>query len=248
MENAGYIALSRQTALWRQMDQIANNMANLNTTGFKGEQELFTDYVAQVKTDRSLFKDKIAFTQDFGMVRDLSEGALQTTGNSMDVAIKGDGYFTVEGPAGQQLYTRNGHFKLDADGQLSTSSGELLLNDAGQPVIIAPNESEITISKDGSISTENGQIARLKLATFDDQRALKKVANGLYEAGDQQPQTPSAPHLVQGMLEQSNVNPMLEITKMISVQRAYESAQKMIDIENDRQRSAIDAFAKTFSS
>lgn len=247
MENAGYIALSRQTALWRQMDQIANNMANLNTTGFKAEHELFTDYVAQVRTDRSLFKDKVAFTQDFGMVRDLTEGALQTTGNSMDVAIKGDGYFTVETESGQQLYTRNGHFKIDGDGQLSTASGEILLNDVGQPVIVAPNETQFTVAKDGTISTENGQIGRLKLAAFDDQRALKKVANGLYDAGEQQPQAVNAPHIVQGMLEQSNVNSMLEITKMINVQRAYESAQKMIDIENDRQRSAIDAYAKTFS-
>ncbi|MBN2751690.1 MAG: flagellar hook-basal body complex protein, partial [Rhodospirillaceae bacterium] len=196
MENASYIALSRQTALWRQMDQVANNMANVNTAGFKGEQELFTDYVAKVRTDRSLFKDKIAFTEDYGMVRDLSEGALRTTGNSLDVAIKGEGYFTVEADNGDRYYTRNGHFKLNADGQLATTSGEVLISDADQPVILAPGETEITISRDGTISTENGQIGRLRLANFDDQRALKKVANGLYDAGEQTPQVLATPHLV----------------------------------------------------
>ncbi len=244
MENAGYIALSRQTALWRQMDQIANNMANVNTSGFKGEQVLFTDYLAKVRTDRSPFKDTVAYTEDFGMVRDLTEGALQTTGNSLDVAIKGDGYFTVEADNGQRYYTRNGHFKLIADGQISTTSGEILLSDNNQPIILAPTESEITISRDGTISTENGQIGRLRLAGFENERTLKKVASGLYDAGDQTPMPLQSPHVTQGMLEGSNVNPVIEITRMISVQRAYEGVQKMIETEHDRQRQAIDAFLK----
>jgi flagellar basal-body rod protein FlgF len=244
MENAGYIALSRQTALWRQMDQIANNMANVNTAGFKGERVLFTDYLAKVRTDRSLFRDTIAYTEDFGMVRDLSEGALQTTGNPLDVAIKGDGYFAVENQDGQRFYTRSGRFKLDADGQITTSSGEILLSDTDQPIVLAPTETEITISRDGTVTTENGQIGRLRLVGFADQRALKKVTEGLYDAGEQTPTPLSAPHVTQGMLEGSNVNPISEITRMISVQRAYESAQKMIETEHDRQRQAIDAFAK----
>ena len=178
------------------------------------------------------------------MVRDLTEGALQTTGNSLDVAIKGDGYFTVEADNGQRYYTRNGHFKLNADGQISTTSGEILLSDNNQPIILAPTESEITISRDGTISTENGQIGRLHLAGFENERALKKVASGLYDAGDQTPMPLQSPHVTQGMLEGSNVNPVIEITRMISVQRAYEGAQKMIETEHDRQRQAIDAFLK----
>lgn len=244
MENAGYIALSRQTALWRQMDQIANNMANVNTAGFKGERVLFTDYLAKVRTDRSLFRDTIAYTEDFGMVRDLSEGALQTTGNPLDVAIKGDGYFAVENEDGQRFYTRSGRFKLDADGQITTSSGEILLSDTDQPIVLAPGETEITVSRDGTVTTENGQIGRLRLVGFADQRALKKVTGGLYDAGEQTPTPLQAPHVTQGMLEGSNVNPISEITQMISVQRAYEGAQKMIETEHDRQRQAIDAFAK----
>lgn len=249
MENAGYIALSRQTALWRQMDQIANNMANVNTPGFKGEQMLFTDYVAKVRTDRSLFSDKIAFTEDFGTVRDLSEGAFETTGNSLDVAIKGDAYFTVENANGDRFYTRNGHFKMNGDGQLTTSSGDVLLSNSDQPIIIAPNETEITIARDGTVSTENGPIAKLKLASFDDERSLKKAGDGLYDAGDQTANTPAtnSVQVVQGMLEDSNVKPVVEITRMIGVQRAYEMTQKMIETENDRQRQAIEAFAKVTS-
>ncbi|MGE4529551.1 MAG: flagellar basal-body rod protein FlgF [Rhodospirillaceae bacterium] len=247
MENAGYIALSRQTALWRQMDQIANNMANVNTAGFKGEQMLFTDYVAAVRTDRSLFRDKIAYTEDFGTVRDLSEGAMRSTGNPFDVAIKGDGYFTVEAENGDRFYTRNGHFKLNADGQLATSSGELLISDTDTPVVFAPNETEITIARDGTISTENGQIGRLRLVSFDNQRALNKAGDGLYAPREDQTPTPlAAPHLVQGMLEGSNVNPVVEITRMINVQRSYERTQKMIDTEHQRVSDAIEAYAKQF--
>jgi len=246
MENAGYIALSRQSALWRQMDQIANNMANVNTPGFKGEQMLFTDYVAAVRTDRSLFKDKIAYTEDFGTVRDLTEGAMQTTGNPLDVAIKGEGYFTVEDENGDRFYTRSGHFKLNADGQLVTTSGALLISDTDAPIVLAPNETEVTIARDGTVSTENGQIGRLRLVEFDDQRQLKKVGDGLYDAGEQTANPLTTPHLVQGMLEGSNVNPITEITRMINVQRAYERAQKMIDTEHERVSNAIEAYAKQF--
>jgi len=247
MENAGYIALSRQTALWRQMDQVANNIANVNTAGFKSEQMLFTDYVAKVRTDRSLFRDKVAYTQDFGTVRDLSEGAFNATGNSFDVAIKGEGYFTVEDMNGDRFYTRNGHFKLDADGQLVTTSGELLISEAEQPIIMAPNEREITVARDGTVSTENGPVGRLKLATFEDEREMKRAGNGLYSVEGMDPQPVENPHLVQGMLEGSNVNPVLEMTRMIDVQRSYEQAQKMIDNEHERRRSTIQAYAKSFS-
>ncbi len=247
MENAGYIALSRQTALWRQMDQIANNMANVNTAGFKSEQALFTDYVAKVRTDRSLFRDKIAYTEDFGSVRDLSEGAFNTTGNPFDVAIRGEGYFAVENDNGDKFYTRNGHFKVDADGQLITTNGDVLLSDVDQPIILAPNEQEFTVARDGTISTENGQIGRLKMVTFDDQRAMKRVGDGLYSVEGQDEAPVNNPHVVQGMLEGSNVNPILEITHMIQVQRAYEGAQKMIENEHDRQRKTIEAYARQFN-
>jgi len=247
MENAGYIALSRQTALWRQMDQVANNMANVNTAGFKSEQSLFTDYVAKVRTDRSLFKDKIAYTEDFGTVRDLSEGAFNATGNPLDVAIKGDGYFTVEDVSGNELYTRSGHFKLNADGQLSTTSGQILMSDADQPIIFAPTERDIVISRDGTVSTENGPIGKLKIVNFEDQRKMQKVGNGLYNSGKQTAEPATTAQITQGMLEGSNVNSVLEITHLIEVQRSYDGAQKMIDNENDRQRKTADAYAKSFN-
>lgn len=247
MENAGYIALSRQTALWRQMDQVANNLANVNTAGFKSEQTLFTDFVAKVRTDRSLFRDKIAYTEDFGSVRDMAEGAFKATDNPFDTAIRGEGYFAVETLNGDQMYTRNGHFKINSDGQLSTTSGEVLLSEALQPIIMAPGEKEFIVSRDGTISTENGQIGKLKVVTFEDQRKMQKVGSGLYKSGDQAEIPVEKPHVVQGMLEGSNVNPIIEITHMIQVQRAFEGAQKMIENEHERQQKTIEAYARKFN-
>ena len=226
------------------MDQIANNLANVNTAGFKGETMLFTDYVARIRTDRSAFRDSVAFTEDFGAVRDLNEGAFTPTGNSLDVAIHGDGYFMVEAEDGSRFYTRNGHFKVNADGQMATTSGEILLSQAEQPVILAPTESEISIASDGTVSTENGVIGRLMVVNFANPRGLKRAGNGLYDAGDQTADPVARARISQGVLEGSNVQPITEMTRMIDVQRAYEASLKMIESEHSRINRAIEAFSK----
>lgn len=247
MDNTLYIALSRQTALWRELDMSANNMANMNTPAYKSMEPHFTPYVEKTVTDESLLKTKLTYTHDFGIVRDLSDGALNATGNELDFGINGDGYFVLDTSEGER-YTRNGHFRLDADGKIVNSDGNPLLATDGKPIFIAPEESEITLSKDGTISTENGEIGKVKLVTFNDRLALKETYSGMYTFEDgNEPEQSEDSVVEQGMLEQSNVNPVVEMTKVIALHRAYEATNKLIDTESERRSKMMDTFAKTYN-
>ena len=240
MENTSYIALSRQTALWRQLDMVANNLANMNTPAFKGEGALFTEYLMKSPSDERTFKDKLSFTQDFGTVRDLKEGPMLATGNPLDVGIHGEGYFTVETPDGIR-YTRSGQFNLDNEGKLVTAEGFPVLSTNNEPFFFAPNENNIEISRDGTISTENGVIGNLRLVTFENGQKLSKTYGSLYVTSeDNPPKDAEKVELAQGMLEQSNVQPVVEITRMIDIQRSYGFVQKLIEEEHERQRKAVD--------
>lgn len=244
MEAAGYIALARQDALWRQMSSVAHNIANMNTAGFKREGMMFTEYVVKTDNQESLFDRRVAYPQDFGMVRDMADGPMQTTENPLDVAIQGEGFFAVETENGPR-YTRNGHFKLDIDGQIVDTNGNPVLSNAGQPFFIAPNETQIEIARDGTVSTENGPIGQLQVVRFDNPRDMQLEGGHLLAPPPgAQPQPVDRVQLSQGMIEQSNVDPITEITRMIKVQRSYESIQQMIDEENERQKEAINTFTQ----
>ncbi|MGE5767574.1 MAG: flagellar hook-basal body complex protein, partial [Bacteroidota bacterium] len=175
MENAGYIALSRQMVLRREMDVIANNMANLNTPAYKGQSMLFVEYLET--TDSG---EKMSFVQDISLVRNLTEGQMTTTENPLDLAIAGEGYFEIETPVGPR-YSRNGVFQLNADGQLVTSSGQPVLGEGGQPITLPPNSTDVTVTRDGTISTSQGPAGRLRLVRFEDEQAMVKLADGLYD-------------------------------------------------------------------
>jgi flagellar basal-body rod protein FlgF len=243
METTSYVALSRQAALWRQMDMVANNLANMNTTGFKSENMMFRDYVLKSKAFDRPFGDKTAFVQDVSVFRDMSEGALTSTGNPLDVAIKGDGFMVVDTPQGAR-YTRNGTFRLDESGQMVTADGFPVLSTSDQPFFFAPNERSVSIASDGTVSTENGQVGKIRVVKFENPQDLRKVSGGLYQT-DANAQDVEKPQVVQGMIEVSNVQPVVEMTKMIQVQRNYESVQRMIENEHDRVRKAIDVLGRT---
>jgi len=247
MDNTLYIALSRQTALWRELDMSANNMANLNTTGYKALEPHFTPYIEKTVTDERLLKHKLIYTHDFGIVRDLRDGSLAATGNKLDFAISGDGYFVVDTKDGER-YTRNGHFKLDNEGKIVTSDGDALLGEDGKPFFIAPGETQISLNKNGTISTENGQIGKIKMVSFKDRLALKETHGGLYiHDEDNQPEKDTVSVIEQGMLEQSNVNAVVEMTKVIALHRAYEATNKLIDEETERRSKMMDTFAKVYN-
>ncbi len=238
MESTSYIALSRQMGLWREMDIVANNLANMNTTGYKNEQILFSEYLVNTRDTERRLPEKLAYTTDFGTMRDLTEGAMESTANPLDLALDGEGYFVVEGPTGP-LYTRAGRFTLTGDGMLTTSDGLPVLSTAGTPVIVAPTETELTISSSGTVSTENGVIGQLDVATFEDQQSLLNVGAQLFDAAGQEPQAAEGTQVRQGFLERSNVVPVVEMTRMIDIQRSYEAANKLIETENERVTDAM---------
>ncbi len=238
MENTSYIALSRQNALWRQLDVVANNMANANTPAYKGEQMMFREFLVDTRSSARATGTKLSFVQDMGLLRDTREGPLTKTDNPLDVGIHGEGYFQIETQAGMR-YTRNGHFRLDEGGMLVNSQGFAVMDKNDNPIIFAPNETRIQIAGDGTVSTENGVVANLKLVRFANEQNLRKAGDSLYETTDQA-ETIQRPQLVQGMMEESNVQPVVEITKMTELLRQYQAAQNMIDREHDRTMKAID--------
>lgn len=242
MENTSYIAISRQTALWRQLEAVSNNLANVNTPAFKGERLMFREYLVDTPSPESRRGQPVSFVHDVGVFRDMRDGALAKTDNPLDLAIDGEGYFVVETPDGLR-YTRNGHFRLDEAGMLVDSEGYALMQAGDVPVIVAPNETEIEIAKDGTVSSENGPIGRIRVVRFDNEQQLRKVVGGLYDT-EAVPMDMDAPQVVQGMVEQSNVQPVTELTNMIAIMRHYEGVQKLLDNDNERQLKAFDVLSQ----
>ncbi|MBF0093912.1 MAG: flagellar basal-body rod protein FlgF [Alphaproteobacteria bacterium] len=242
MDNTSYIALSRQSALARKMEIVANNLANANTVGFKTEQPVFVEYLVKTQNNERPFDDKLSFVQDIGVFRDTRDGAMSFTGNPLDVAMNGEGYLVVDAGDSQQ-YTRGGHLQLNESGQLVTGEGLPVLSTQDLPFFFAPNETSITINHDGTVRTENGEVGRLRVVKFEDDQSLRKVRGGLYST-DQNAEDLQRPDVIQGAIEESNVSPIQEMTRMIEIQRAYESANKMIETENERRRKAVDIISR----
>ena len=242
MENTSLIALSRQSGIRRQMAVIANNIANMNTSGFKGEKMMFVEHLVRSKGGERIWGERIAYVRDIATMRDTTEGPLENTGNPLDIAVRGNGYFVIGSNVGER-YTRNGHFQLDSEGQIVTQQGDPLLSDSGEPFFLSPEDSNITVSRDGTISTENGELGRIRVVGFENRQDMRMVAGGLL-ATDKEPQDVDNPDLVQFMLESSNVQPIIEMTRMIETHRAYDSVKKLIEKEDDRQQKMIQEYGK----
>jgi flagellar basal-body rod protein FlgF len=232
MQAPTYVALSNEMALSRQMEVVANNLANASTPSFKAEHVLFAEYI-----DRK-GSSPVAFVQDFGTARDLSEGPLSRTGNPLDIALQGEGYLKVDTPWGVR-YTRNGRLQLDTNGQLVTAQGHPVLDDGDQPISVPSDAKSITITHDGAISTDKGQAGKIEVVRFQDERALQPVAGGLFVTAEQ-PSPATATTVLQGMIEDSNVKPIVEMTRMMKIAQNYTSTKNLIDAESDRVKNAID--------
>ena len=241
MENTAHIALSHQAALRRQMDVVANNIANMNTTGYKGERMMFVEHLVPNRDGNGVRGDALSFVRDIATARDFSQGRESETGNPLDLAIEGEGFFAVESPSGEQ-YTRNGRFRVDESGQLITEHGMPVLTSTGGPIFFSPADTEITVSRDGVVSTENGEIGRLRIVRFENPHHLQVVSGGLMSSPDRPAEVESV-NLMQGMLEGSNVEPIIEMTRMMRVQRAYDSARKLIDKEDERIKRMVQVYS-----
>ena len=245
MDNTKYIALSRQMALWKQMDIVSNNMANMNTSGYKQDGAIFTSYLTQTPQAQGFGKVPVYFTMDYGQYHDFSEGAIVETGNVFDLAVRGDNFFAVETPQGE-MYTKKGNFTLDADGQLVTSEGYAVMSENNEPFFFAPGERDITISESGDVLTENGPIGRIKAVKFADNQKLEKIGDTLFANTNGNDMIVGAQdvQIVQGALEKSNVDSIGEMTRMIKLQRSYEIVQSMIDEEHERLSNTITAYSQ----
>lgn len=237
MENAQLVSLSRQIALQRQMDVVANNMANITTTGFKAEQLLYEQFDMPVAREKEFaYPDQpLAFVQDWATVHDLAPGAIVQTGNPFDVALNGDGFFAVETPQGER-WTRSGAFQLDPNGTLVDLSGNPVMGDGG-PITFSPDETDFSITGDGSIVTSAGAKGRLRIVEFEAPQALAREGNNLFSGGTPLPATRTTAQ--QGAIEKSNVSGVSEMTEMIRVTRAYESLASLMQRQDDIRRSAV---------
>jgi len=243
MESTTYIALSRQMALRRELDITAHNVANMTTPAFKAERMVFREYL--VNQDGVKGED-LSFTQDIGLARDLQDGSMLETGNPFDLAISGEGFFSVETEDGVR-YTRHGRFQLDAANQLVTGEGYPVLAFNGARTIIPTDSGKIEIAADGTISSPDGVLGKVGIVTFDNLQEMDRLPNSLYET-EQRAQLVDRPSLRQGMLEQSNVQPIMELTRLIDIQREHQSVQNLIKREHDRQQKAIDRIARPMQS
>lgn len=242
MENAQLVGLSRQLTLQRELDLIANNVANVDTAGFKAQTLLMKEQkLSPASATEFQRSDRpISFVLDDGNVYDLQPGQMVTTGNDLDVAVDGKGWFSVQTKAGER-YTRNGSFAIGPDGTVQTRDGNPVLTDAG-PLVLQPNEGKLTIAADGTISTSQGVRGKLKVVDFAKAGDLKKIGETLFEGTNPQPST--FPRLVQGQIEKSNVRAVAEISRLIEVGRAYQNVANWMSNVDDLRRNAIEKLAQ----
>lgn len=239
MTNSVFIGLSRRRALEQQMDVVANNLANMNTPAFKSERLIFREFLVPSQGKSAAY----SYVQDVGTARDISDGPIQMTGNPLDVAINGNGHFVVDTPEGER-YTRHGRFQLNEEGTLVNSVGDPVLTDAG-PIAIPPGQIDITIAADGTISTSEGILGALRVVDFEDPQALRRGADGLYSTPDENPpQDVEDPKLVQGGMEQSNVQAVEQLTQMIRISRSHSTARNFLDQEDKREREMLDKIGR----
>lgn len=237
MDNAIYSTLTRQSGLMREMQLIANNIANAATTGFRQEGLVFSEYVNRIEGGESL-------SMASASVRNTSmlQGSLTQTGGNLDLAIDGEGFFLIETPEGQRL-TRAGHFMVSAAGDLVTADGFAVLDAGGAPLFVPPDAVELAVSADGTISTAGLPLGQIGLVLPSDPLALQRETGTLFQS--QEGVVPAETgRILKGFLEASNVDPISQIARMIQVQRAYEMGQSLMEREDERIRNAIKTFIR----
>ena len=244
MDNGIYIALSRQMALVRDMAITTNNIANANTTGYQATKSVFASYMSHDINSGS--KNDMAFTADSSQYRSTQPGSMRTTGGNLDVALNGAGYFTLETPLGMR-YTRAGNFQLDSEGTIVSVDGYPVLDNTGQRITIPQNAKSIEIGSAGNLTVNGEDVGSIGVVLFDNPQLLQETSAGLFKSdaeGTISYGNEENVHMVQGMLEGSNVQPVLEMTHMIDVSRSAANTAKYIEVLYDLQRKTANAWAQ----
>ena len=238
MDNAGYTTLGRQSGLLAEMQAVANNIANLSTTGFRKEGVIFAEHVATLDGD----EPSLSMAHASARIVDLAQGPLTKTGGTFDFAIEGEGFFLIETPEGNQL-TRAGSFTPSAEGELVTPDGHRLLDGGAAPVFVPPGAGTVALAADGTLSADGTPVAQIGLFAPTDPNGLRHRGGTRFDAeAGVEPLEGAA--ILQGYVESSNVNAVEEIARMIEVQRAYELGQTFLDREDERIRGVISALSR----
>src|SRR5579859_6471303 len=249
MENTLLIGLSRQTALERQLDVVANNIANVNTVGYKADGSLFEEYLRSgAHEDNFVGLDRrLSYVQDRGAYRRFAQGPVEQTKNPLDVAIDGSAFLAVQTPAGER-YTRDGGLQLNNQGQLVTAAGNPVLGTGG-PITFQPTDHDINITPDGTITVVEGNSrtdsirGKLRLVSFADAQNLLKEGLNLYTAGEGSAQPDAKSAVRQGFIEKSNVNAVAEMSHLMEVTRAYTQISTLLQQQSDLHKTAIQQLA-----
>jgi flagellar basal-body rod protein FlgF len=241
MDNTLYVGLSRQMTLQRALDVTANNLANVDTAGFKVENLMVKTDALSAKSVSS--SDPIKYVVDNGVARNFGQGGLEQSSNPLDVGIEGDGFFTVQTASGNR-YTRDGRFGINNQNQLVDRQGDPVLSNGGAPIALDPQKTDIAIAKDGTVSQNGLSVAKLGVSRFANLAALKKQGDNLYDAPGVTPTIATDARVHQGMVERSNVQPVLEITNLIAITRAYERITQMTSQTEDLSDSAVQRLGK----
>lgn len=243
MNKGIYVATSASLAQERQMDIIANNMANMNTAGYKADRMLFQTYLTKADAataTRTSDEIKVGVMENktddttymFGSqsYTNYEQGPLQKTGNTFDIALDGDGFMAVQTPMGER-YTRGGALKIDTEGDLVTADGDKVLSQRDRPIHVG-NE-EFSVREDGLVTVSGGTTEQLKIVDFADRAQLRKAGQGLFVADEGLEKAAPTASVRQGYLEASNINPVVEMTRMITALRTYEAFQKAVHSSDD---------------
>lgn len=234
MENSLYVGISRQMVLRNAMDMIANNVANMSTPGYRTQNPVFKEYLSKPQHD----KETLSMVEDYGQWSTTSPGTTQFTGGTYDVALNGPGYIGITAPDGTMMYTRGGNFTTNSQNQIVTSAGMLV----GTGINIPAGAKDVKITETGEVVADNNTVGQIPVMEFDNLQMLKPQGNGLYSAEGGRPATETT--MKQGMIEGSNVNGVLEMTRMIEILRDFQSTQAMLKSEDERQRGAIQKLAQ----
>lgn len=239
MDNSIYIAVSRQNALFQDMEMTANNIANASTPGYNAQRVIFTDFLQ----DNGKFKDYYA--NDPSAYRDTTNGPTQLTNNPFDLAISGPGYFQVDTPLGKR-YTKAGNFQVRGDGTMVTSMGYPVLGSDGGQITIPDNAKNVEINSSGQVIVDGGQVGQVGIMEFDNEQSLKRLGNSLFDT-EESPKPAITARVMQGALEGSNVNAVTEMVRVMDISRSVGNTAKFIEVMYDLEQKTSKAYTSSQS-
>jgi flagellar basal-body rod protein FlgF/flagellar basal-body rod protein FlgG len=252
MENLALVKLSRQIALHRELEVVANNIANINTTGYKADGSVFHEFLMPLARNGAFQggDQRLSFVHDRATWHNFATGATRHTGNPLDVSIDGDAFLVVQTPRGER-YTRNGALQVNSQGELVTSEGRRVLGESG-PIVFQIQDRDISIARDGTITVREGVTAtaqavrgKLRLVSFEQPERLRKDGTSMFAAPDGViPEADPGAAVTQGAIEKSNVRAVVEMSRMIEVTRSYQALAGMMQQHGDLRRSAIERLAE----